>query len=868
MGKFIKNLTEELQNMWRFFVWIVKNMKSKKGWGRIFKMLERLSKEVRKLFQFRFFFALFGAFLIIMFIFGGVFFIWAASLKTPDLSSFDDRLVSQSTKIYDRTGTVMLYDLNQKVRRTVVPFDQISPYIKKATVAIEDNNFYNHKGIEPTSIIRSLLVDITTRHFSQGGSTITQQVVKNSLLSGDKTISRKIKEWVLAIKLEQVADKDTILNIYLNNMPYGGNIYGVEEASQAYFSKDASKLTLAEAAYLAALPQAPTYYSPFGPNKKDLVTRKNLVLEKMKEQKLITQIEYDAAIKENVTFNQGAVGGIKAPHFVMFIRDYLVKKYGEQAILQGGMKVISTLDYDLQQKAEEVLKNYVLQNQKTLNASNGAMVAINPTNGQILVMVGSRDYFDKTIDGNFNVATAHRQPGSSFKPFVYATAFMKGYTPDTAIFDVPTEFSTTCSVDSQPLSSGATCYSPTEFNNEFSGLMSFRTALALSKNIPAVKVLYLAGINDSINTATKMGVQGLGDKNQYGLTLVLGGGEVSLLDMTSAYGVFSQNGVRNSPTGILEIQDQSGNDLEKFATSSQTVEPEQPMELINDILSDNAVRSPVFGPNYFNGKRVAMKTGTTNDSRDAWILGYTPAIVVGAWMGNNDNTPMVQKASAAIAVPMWKQFMDYALTKVPDESFTPPDPTSPDLKPYLRGLWGNGGSDVHSELFWVDKNNPTGPVPNNPGNDPQFHLWEYGIQKWFNSTSPGSLPSTVAETNSNTITNIFNDPAGPQISLSSNIPNNIMLSGDIRVILNIIKNSQNPLSKVDYYINNNLVGSATQGNFSFSFVPNDIEAGQTTYNIQAVATDSLGKRGSSNITITVNKPSQPVQNTLPNNQTI
>ncbi|MEK9184739.1 MAG: transglycosylase domain-containing protein, partial [Patescibacteria group bacterium] len=356
----------------------------------------------------------------------GILIIWLSNLKIPDLSSFDTRKVSQSTKIYDRTGTILLYDIHENTKRTVVPFEDISRNAKNATVAIEDPNFYSHIGIEPKAIIRAIYANITSGGYSQGGSTITQQVVKNSILTNDKTITRKLKELVLALKLERALTKEQILDIYLNEIPYGGSIYGIEEASKAYFAVDAKDLTMTQAAYLAALEQAPSYYSPFGSHRDELERRKNLVLQKMLDNGLATKDEYDKAKLEKVIFqDKNNTIGIKAPHFVFFVRDYLNEKYGDQAVLENGYKVTTTLDYTLQQKAEEIIKKDALNNAKNFNASNAALVAIDPQTGQILTMVGSRDYFDKEIDGKYNIATAHRQPGSSFKPFVYATAFNK-----------------------------------------------------------------------------------------------------------------------------------------------------------------------------------------------------------------------------------------------------------------------------------------------------------------------------------------------------------------------------------------------------------------------------------------------------------
>ncbi|HTK33511.1 MAG TPA: transglycosylase domain-containing protein, partial [Candidatus Paceibacterota bacterium] len=464
--------------------------------------------------------------------------LWMASLRMPDLNSFETRKVIESTKIYDRTGTILLYDTGANAKRTVIPLSQITPNIQKATIAIEDSNFYNNIGIEPTSILRAVLANLATGSYGQGASTITQQVVKNALLSQEKTISRKLEEWILSIKLTRLLSKDKILEAYLNETPYGGTIYGVEEASQTFFGKQAKDLTLAEAAYIAAIPQAPTYFSPYGTHKAALDARQKLVLSRMKDLGMITDTEYSSALKEKVVFLSKNSQGIRAPHFVMSVLDYLSEKYGEDAVAEGGLKVITTLDFDMQQKAEDVIARFAPTLQSNFNASNTALVAIDPKSGDILTMVGSRDYFDPSIDGNFNIALAKRQPGSTFKPFVYATLFEKGYTPDTVLFDTPTEFSSECTPDSKPKNPSAdatkTCYSPKEYDNSYPGPMTIREALPHSRNIPAVQALYLAGLNDSIKTATDMGITSLNEPDRYGLTLVLGGGEVSLLDLTSA----------------------------------------------------------------------------------------------------------------------------------------------------------------------------------------------------------------------------------------------------------------------------------------------------------------------------------------------
>ncbi len=690
----------------------------------------------------------------------GALLIWLSNLTIPSLASVSSRRIEQSTKIYDRTGDVLLYDVSKNSRRTTIALSDISPFAKKATLAIEDKDFYNHGGIKLSSLLRAFLADTTSFGFRQGGSTITQQVVKNVLLSNDKTITRKLKELALSVKLEQVMSKDEILAMYFNEIPYGGNIYGIEEAAQFFFNKSAKNIDLAEAAYLAAIPQAPTFYSPYGANLDKLEVRKNLVLSEMKNDGFISSTEFDKAYAEKVTFQPKQTTSIRAPHFVFYVINYLKNKYGDDVLEAGGLKVTTTLDIDMEEKGEAIAKEYALQNEKTFNASNAGFVAIDPKTGQILAMVGSRDYFDKNIDGNFNITTAYRQPGSTFKPFVYAEAFMKGFTPDTVLFDVKTQFAPACDPSNE--TSDNNCYSPDDYDGKFRGPITMRSSLAQSINITSVKTLYLAGLEDSLSLARNMGVESLSSASQYGLTLVLGGGEVSPLEMTSAYGTFASGGIKNPPAAILQIADQAGNILESFQSNQKRAVPEEITSLISDILSDNDARAPSFGQTsalYFPDRQVAVKTGTTNDYRDAWIIGYTPSVVLGAWAGNNDNTPMQKKVAGFIVAPMWRAFMDYILTKEPVETFpaiTRDYPLS--LKPALRGKWQGGISNffdkntgrpitgdiassslvsetlsggIHSILFWVDKNDPRGPNPINPDADPQFKNWEYSVQKWL-----------------------------------------------------------------------------------------------------------------------------------------
>ncbi|MBP6881089.1 MAG: penicillin-binding protein [Candidatus Pacebacteria bacterium] len=707
----------------------------------------------------------FAAFILL----SAIILIWVSTLEIPDLSAFEERRVLQSTKIYDRTGEVVLYDLNQDVRRTIVPFEEMSRHIKNATVAIEDDQFYNHFGVDLKAIARAAISNFTSGDLlgGQGGSTITQQVIKNSLLDRDKKLSRKVKEAILSIKLERIMEKDEILEVYLNESPYGGTIYGIEEASQAFFGKKASELSLSEAAYLAAIPQAPTYYSPYGSHRAELDERQKLVLDRMRLNGFITIDEYEEAKNVVVEFQPQAVTGIRAPHFVMYIAEQLAAKYGEEALAQSGYKVITTLDWELQKEAERIVFEKTASNTEKFNATNAGLVAVDPKTGDLLVMVGSRDYFSETIEGNFNVTLASRQPGSSIKPFVYANAFRKGYLPNTILFDVPTQFSTAC--EPWDRNNEDPCYAPNNHNNKFVGPISMRNALAQSLNIPAVKTLYLAGIKDTLKFASEMGITTLTDPDRYGLTLVLGGGEVRLLDMTNAYSVFANNGIKAEPRSILRIEDSRGTVIEETTVQTTRVLDENIAAMISDVLSDNEARAPLWGYNSainFKDRDVAAKSGSTNNFRDAWIMGYAPNIAVGSWCGNNDNATM-KGLSGLITTPMWRAFMDVALAKLPVENFPQPQINTAGIKPIIRGDYVDASvlinelqeqsetssstptvdmatiyNNIHSILYFVNKNDPLGGYPADPNQDPQYKNWEYAVQKWKEETYGAFLTTT------------------------------------------------------------------------------------------------------------------------------
>ncbi len=798
-----------------------------------------------------------------IFVLIGLIALWVATLRMPDLNSFQTRKVIESTKIYDRTGTILLYDTGMNVKLTIIPLSEMSPYLGKAAIAIEDSNFYNNIGVEPTSIIRALLADFLSGEYSQGASTITQQVVKNSLLTQDKTITRKIKEFVLAIKLTRAISKDQILEAYLNESPYGGTMYGVEEASQAFFGKPAKELSLAESAYMAAIPQAPTYFSPYGLHKDALTQRQKIVLDRMKALGMISTEEYNNAKKENVLFLSKDASGIRAPHFVMFVRDYLIQKYGEDAVSNGGLKVITTLDYSMQQKAEDVITKFGSSLATNFNASNTAMIAIDPKTGDILTMVGSRNYFDPKIDGNFNVTLAERQPGSTFKPFVYATLFKKGYTPETVLFDAETEFSTHCTPEGKPINPTddpvKVCYMPGEYDDIFEGPLQIRTALAQSRNIPAVKALYLAGIPESIQTAKDMGITSLNDPNRYGLTLVLGGGEVKLLDLTSAYGVFANDGIRNPYRSILEVRDRKDIVLEKSTTNpAQVLDPEIARK-ISSILSDTDVRMNSLKPiGESVGRPVAIKTGTTNDYRDVWTVGYTSDLVVGAWAGNNDNIPMQHNVAGLIISPLWGAFMSQVAKNYPPSNFEEPLPPITEGKPVLRGIWQGGYSykidtvsgklatqytppettkeivfdNVHTILHWVNKDDPQGPAPTTPTNDSQYAYWEFGVRKWFD-TWKQSHPE-FKEVGSSTVPisatdDVHTSEKMPQLTIVSPA-NNTSIDPQQLLSIKLQITGPYPAKKSEVYLNNKYVLTKENDPLNISFVPADVSVSGLTSN--------------------------------------
>jgi 1A family penicillin-binding protein len=688
---------------------------------------------------------------LILGIWGLVYFIQLIQ-SLPHPEKITDLQPTQSTKIYDRTGQVLLYEIHGAENRTVVASKDIPDYMKKAVIAIEDQGFYEHSALDWKGIIRAFFTNIVRGKFSQGASTITQQLVKTVFLTPEKTIKRKLSEWILSYWIENNYTKDEILDYYLNQIPFGSNAYGIQAASHLYFGKDAKDLTLAESATLAAMIQSPTYYSPWGKHLDEMLSRKNYVLEQMKSLGYIDAQQLTEAENQKLVFQPQSIGSIKAPHFVMKVRDDLINKYGEDLVENGGLKVITTLDYPTQQAAEKSIEEGAARNKELYKSNNASLFAMDPKTGQVLALVGSADYFDNSIDGNFNVATQGlRQPGSSFKPFVYLTALEEGYTPDTVVFDTPTEFvpnNPNCPIVPNYNQSNTQCFHPQNFDLLFRGPVTMKQALSQSLNVPSVKFLYLAGIPQSIDTAQKMGITTLNDPSSYGLSLVLGGGAVKLADLVGAYTVFSQDGIKHQTSYILSVQNNKGEVLDQYADNAVQVEEPEYIRTINSILSDVNLRASLFQSSLpltqFDGYQVALKTGTTNDYRDAWAVGYTPFITVGVWAGNSDYSPMQRHGGSILAaVPIWSSFLKQVINKYPPETFPVPDPIT-SSKPMLNGQYINAINEngaytqqVHDILYYVDKNHPLDNFSSpNPGNDSQFNNWEVPAITWAINNIP------------------------------------------------------------------------------------------------------------------------------------
>ena len=574
--------------------------------------------------------------------------IFLQDLPSPKQLSFQQ--VPLTTKIFDRNG-VLLYQIYAQQNRTLVPLSSIPKYLQEATIAIEDKDFYKNPGVDIEAIVRAAIADISGKPL-QGGSTITQQLIKSTLLTPEVTIERKIKEIILAFWADHIYSKDQILEMYFNQIPYGGTAWGVEAASEIYFNSSVKDLDLAQCAFLAGLTRAPTNYSPFGQSPELWKKRQKEVLTKMEELKYINSREKDDALKENLVFASPQIP-IYAPHFVMYVKDWLIKKYGLAMVEKGGLQVTTSLDLKTQQMAQQTVTSEVEKN-TYLNLTNGAALITNPKNGDILAMVGSKNYSDQN-SGTFNVTTALRQPGSSIKVITYALALSKGFTTATILDDSPITF----------YSAGSPPYKPVNYDGKFHGKLSLRMALANSINIPAVKTLAKVGVNNMIDLGKKMGITTWGNYSDYGLAITLGAAETKMVDMATVYGVLANKGQRVNLDPILKLTDAGGTVLKEKKDADlakdQIIDPGVAF-IISDILADNNARAMEFGansplniPNFY----VSVKTGTSDNKRDNWTIGYTPSFVVAVWVGNNNNSPMSQSLASGItgAAPIWHNIM-------------------------------------------------------------------------------------------------------------------------------------------------------------------------------------------------------------------
>jgi 1A family penicillin-binding protein len=582
---------------------------------------------------------------------------WLKSLPNPTMLARRDLEVS--TKILDRNGA-LLYEIYADQNRTPITLTQIPKRLRQATIAIEDRDFYKHNGFSLKGITRAA-TEILFNHQVQGGSTITQQLIKSALLTPEVSISRKIKEIILAFWAERMYSKDEILEMYLNQVPYGGTAWGVDSASQTYFNKPLSELSLGEIALLAGLPAAPTDYSPFGTDPKKAFDRQAEVLRRMVEDGYITKEEAESAYAETIHFATPNVS-IRAPHFVMYIKDILEKRYGARRVEHGGLRVITSLDVTMQEKIQDIVSSNV-DSLSNLQVGNGAALVTNPKTGEILAMVGSKNYFDTAHDGNVNVTTALRQPGSSIKVVTYALALENGFTAASILDDSPVSY----------IIPNNAPYIPVNYDGKFHGPTPLRYALANSYNVPAVKLAAKLGVPAIVAKGKAMGIGSWTDQSRYGLSITLGGAEVTMLDMAEVFGTLANNGVRQNVTPILEITDYTGKVYERNTPQNgvQAIKSDVAW-IMGNILSDNAARTNAFGPNsalVIPGKTVSVKTGTTNDKRDNWTIGYTPSYVATVWVGNNDNTPMNPYLSSGItgAAPIWHDIMVEILKDKQDE---------------------------------------------------------------------------------------------------------------------------------------------------------------------------------------------------------
>ncbi|MEK7202503.1 MAG: PBP1A family penicillin-binding protein [Patescibacteria group bacterium] len=783
-------------------------------------------------------------------------FAWfAKDLPTP--GKIRNLAAEGSTRLYDRNMQPLYTISSADKKRILIDQKDIPQVVKDATIAIEDKNFYNHHGIYLKGIGRAVVFGGSRG----GGSTITQQFVKNAILKDNKhNLVRKIKEAILSIELEALYSKEQILTLYLNEIPYGGNNYGIEAAAKSYFNKSAKDLTIAEAATLAALPQAPSTLSPYGQNVDRLIARRDLTISLMTDQGYITK-EQAAEAKAVVSKFAPRRDSITAPHFVLFVKDWLVdyftKELGdaqiaEQKVESGGFDVVTTLDLPKQQEAERIVSAAAGKTLKSAGASNAALVTIDPKRGEIIAMVGSVDYFQEQF-GAFNVATASRQPGSSFKPIVYSAAFKEKYNPATTLFDLRTDFGN---------------YSPDNYDGGFRGPVTIRQALGNSLNIPAVKILGLVGIDDALKNASDLGITTLTDKDRYGLALVLGGGEVKLTEMTGAYGVFANNGVLMPTTPILKITDSKQKVIythEDPKDGRQVLDPQVAYQISN-VLSDVEAKKPTFGRTLgvltLQGRPVASKTGTTDAFRDAWTIGYTPQYVTGVWAGNNDNSSMNRAGGSVAAAPIWDAFMEYLHKGLPVEQFNRPSGIKDVTVDRLSNKLPVAGSDPITDIFasWqvpTDKDDvhvrvrvckengllADSSIPDELAEErtytnvhsekPNFPNWEGPVLAWANANGFNNRPPTEK---------CQAGSVQPTIEITAPTEDQ-EVSGTF--VISAAASASSGVKQVEFFIDSIAVGTSTASPYEISYNANNLSAG--SHKLQATVTSNSGSSATSDI---------------------
>lgn len=794
-----------------------------------------------------------------------LFAVYAKDLPNP--TTIADRQIAQSTKILDRNG-IMLYEIFRDERRTVIKPEEISQFLKDATVSVEDGEFYTHHGVDLISILRAAYVN-TVGHsrFTQGGSTITQQYIKNALLTDEKKISRKIKEAILALEIETIYDKQEILAGYLNEIPYGNNAYGVESAARTYFNKSAIDLNLSESATLAAIPQRPSYFSPYGSHLDELFIRKDYVLDEMVRRGFITDKQAAEAKATAPTLQEPSFAArsdsIKAPHFVFYVRDQLIKELGddqeaEQKLASGGYTITTSLDYEIQKMAETAVANNFTK-ASNYGATNAGLVVVDPNTGDILAMVGSLDYFNDKF-GSVNVTTSARQPGSSFKPIVYSTGFKGSFSPASVLFDLPTDFGN---------------YKPNNYDGGFRGPVTVRQAISWSLNIPAVKMLDLVGIDEALKTAQDLGITTLTDRSRYGLSLVLGAGEVKLVEMVHAYSVFAHGGLKMPLTSILKMVDKDKKTMiditDKERKGDQVLDP-QVAWLMADVMSDNATKAPVFGNSLVvPGHTVGVKTGTTQSFKDAWTIGYTPQIAAGVWVGNNDGTEMKRGADGSVvAAPIWRAFMNAFLADKENAQFARPNGIVSETVSKLSTKLPN--SNCSGELiadWFASWNKPTEPdsvdkivrldkitgklatdkTPADQIEERCYHQlhserpnrpnWEAPVLAWAtaNGYNADSIPTESDD--------IHTDANKPKVTIKTPVPNQGVGRSDVAVSSSVT--ATHPIATVTYFVGSEQ--KAETKSDPYSAVLNDLPLGEQT--IRAVAKDQYGNSGEASVLVIV-----------------